>query len=121
MKSTLEIIKMVEDFLEYRELSANNGFAPVNQKDFYTLANIVLEIVSAKWEPDPDGDYPVNVTFVNRNNKESLPYVAVTYRHINKEQYRKDIMANLQTAVREMQLSFDLDDIDRRFEERSAK
>lgn len=115
MKSQLEIIEMLEDFLEHREPSVNNGFALVSKEDFDTFVGIVYEIINAKWEPDPDGDFPINARIINRHFKEVIPYTAVTYRSIDKNQYTKDILGNLRTAVREVTLSFDLDEIDDRF------
>lgn len=118
MKSTLEIIELVEDFLEERIPSVNNEFAPVSKEDFVALGNILNELVEAKWAPDPDGDYPIEAVIVNRHNREHLPYSAVTYRHVDKKQYKRDVVTNLFTALRDMVLSQDLDDLDERWTEK---
>ncbi len=120
MESVLGIIEMVEDFLETRVLSKDGNFAPVSDDDVDCLINIFHEIVGTKWERDTDGDWPIDVIVIDRTKYEYMHYRPVAYRHLDKEQYRKNIVTNLQTAVRETQLSFDLDDIDRRFKERNA-
>lgn len=115
MKSSLEIIEMLEDFLEHREPSVNNGFALVSKEDYVKLGQIIDEVIEAKWEPDPDGDYPINFCIINRHQREPMHYRAVTYRHVDKEQNLRDIMVNLSTAARDVTLSLDLDRIDERF------
>jgi hypothetical protein len=117
LKSTLEIIEAIEDFLEVRELSVNNGFALVSKEDFAALVEIIDALVEAKWAPDPDGDYPIETLVINRNNHERLPYRAVAYRHIDKKQYQRDIVTNLSTALGDMILSQDLDEIEERNEQ----
>lgn len=109
------IYEKIEAFLAERVLSKNNGYAPVSKEDFAALVEIIDALVEAKWSPDPDGDYPIEALIVNRNNHEHVPYRAVTYRHVNKKQYTRDVVTNLNAALRDMILSQDLNEIDERF------
>lgn len=116
MKSNLEIIEMVEDFLEERVLSTNDGFAPVDDDDLQLLYNIVNDLIEAKWQGDADGDEPVNVKLIDRNVYQPLNFALVTYRSLSKKQHLQDITFNVGQAIAEMQLYLDLNNI----EERSA-
>lgn len=117
MKSNLEIIEMVEGFLETRVPSTGDGFAPVSDDDLELLYDIVIYLISAKWQEDADGDAPVSVKLIDRNVYQPLNFALVTYRSLSKKQHLQDITFNVGQAIAEMQLYLDLNKI----EERSAK
>ena len=121
MTTIPELYAKIEGFLKERCESENNGFAPVSKEDFVAFNEIIDALIEAKWAPDPDGDYPIQTRTVNRHTRQYLQYQAVTYRHKNKKQYRRDVVANLNTALREVILSQELGDPDERFEERNKQ
>lgn len=115
--STLEIIEMIEDFLETKVPSKDGNFAPVSDDDIVTLSDILNALVEGKWEADADGDFPVNTYLINRNVYQNWNFAPVTYRSVDKLQHQKDVVFNVGQAIAEMKLYLDLNDI----EERNAK
>lgn len=111
------IYAKIEEFLAERVLSSNDGFAPVGDDDLELLYDIVIDLISAKWQGDADGDAPVSVKLIDRNVYQPLNFALVTYRSLSKKQNLQDIVFNVGQAISEMQLCLDLN----RIEERNAK
>ncbi len=69
----------VSDWLEKGQVKSDGGYAPVSGGDFQELEEIICALIRARWEIDPDGDLPVEVTLVNRTTHQRLHYRPVPY------------------------------------------
>ena len=70
--------RMIAKFLaECRE--SDGGYAPVTESDMEQLEAIIAILVSTKFEPDPDGDFPVEWKLINRNTHHGMHYRPVPY------------------------------------------
>lgn len=74
----LNIAGEVGEFLETRSRSGG-GFAPVGESDIQSLSDIIEHILEIKYERDPDGDLPVELTLVDRTRCKRLHAMAVPY------------------------------------------
>jgi hypothetical protein len=69
---------LVDTFLAERRKS-EGGWAEITNDDIQQLEKIVLSLVKAKCQADPDGDYPIQFRIVNRRTHEHLSFQAVPY------------------------------------------
>lgn len=117
MSTIPELYAKIERFLAERVLSKDSGFAPVRHSDLSLLYRITSDLIDLKWQGDADGDAPVEFTLVDRNVYQSPSFSLITYRSVDKKRHMEDVVFNVKQAIAEMQLLFDLDEI----EERGAK
>jgi len=75
------ISQLVEQFLAQRVRNDGQGYTPVQQEDLRALELLADLLIGAKWAPDVDGDYPVEVRFADRNRQLALPYADIPYYH----------------------------------------
>lgn len=74
---------LLSKFLAERRKSSG-GWAEVTQADFYQLARLVDKLIALKFMADPDGDYPIQFQFVDRNKGHFLlPENFVPYNYEN--------------------------------------
>lgn len=64
-----------------RRDSSGGDYASVKEGDVHALWDIIREILYVKFEEDCDGDIPIEVDIVNRNECYSKHYEAVPYSH----------------------------------------
>lgn len=74
-----ELGRAIDKFLADAPKGDHDGWGPVNDEDETQLREIIEMLVEAKWHPDADGDYPVEITLVNRNVYERMHYYPVPY------------------------------------------
>lgn len=68
----------VDKFLAEKRVSTG-GWAPCSDADLAELSDLIDRLITAKFGPDPDGDYPVRFQLVNRLTHESLRFDPVPY------------------------------------------
>lgn len=68
----------VKEFLaKHRE--SNGGYAEITERDMVALHRLLVRLIEAKCDPDPDRDYPVEFTLVDRRRFGRLSYRPVSY------------------------------------------
>src|SRR5688572_17674096 len=98
------IVKLIEGFLKDHRQSDGGGFAEVTEDDMLRLQIIIDRLIEAKFDPDADGDHPVEYTLVDRNKYERLPFIPVPYDHKprtleQEEAMFETVMLNLSIAM----------------------
>jgi len=95
-----ELLAKIQFFLESPRQS-DGGWAPVEKQDMIQLSDIIQALISAKWQPDADGDLPVEVGIVDRTRYEPQPGIAVRYFHkAQSDAERMDIIRQHMLNVR---------------------
>lgn len=101
----------IEKFIAVKSESSG-GWAPATYDEMWELHGIVMDIVAAKYEKDPDGDLPIEATLVNRCETYALHYDPLPYLHCGDEAPSlKEINEVLRTA--RMNLGMAQDDVER--------
>lgn len=74
------VLSLIEHFLsEPRE--SHGGWAQIVDADIKELESIIKELISAKCEQDPDGDYPYEFVVVDRTKFERMHFRPVPHEH----------------------------------------
>ncbi len=69
----------LDKFLENYQFSVNGDWAPFTENDESVLYKLLEAIATAKFEPDCDGDLPINWHIINRTQYEGLRYANLPY------------------------------------------
>lgn len=77
---TPELKNKIDDFLSEKRES-HGDYAEITQQDVNQLNEIVHMLVEEKCDPDPDGDYPIDIHLVNRVRFEPVQFFLIPYRH----------------------------------------
>jgi len=93
---------LIDKFLKERKKSTG-GYAPVSQEEIDTLCNIVQSLIELKYQPDPDGDVPVEFTIVDRTQYERLGYGPIPY--IDKANTEKEQLLAVELAHMNMDIA----------------
>ena len=109
---TDEIGQLIQAFLAWPRHSTG-GWSPVEPQDMRQLDDIVHALVAAKWEADPDGDYPVDHILVDRTRYEPNHFISTRYlhkMHTKKERlyYIRDCMTNVLIAQDRLNIALKL-------------
>lgn len=72
---------LINKFLAERRKS-DGGYAPVTETDLEQLHAIINRLITLKWGPDPDGDWPINWHIIDRTRFEPMHYAPVPYEHM---------------------------------------
>jgi hypothetical protein len=75
-----EIFERLRKFFEVKKESTG-GWAPVENDEVATLADIFNDIIHNKYEMDPDGDVPINFRLIDRTKYEPMHYYPLRYSH----------------------------------------
>jgi len=75
------LTKMLDAYLKEQRRAEGGDYAQPVGKDIDLLCSIVNSLIELKFEPDSDGDYPINFTIVNRTKYGPLHFVPVPYEH----------------------------------------
>ena len=75
---TQELTDQIDKFLNEKRQS-NGGWAEVKDGDLSQLSGIIDELITAKFEEDPDGDLPVNYRLCDRNKVRFISRCTVPY------------------------------------------
>lgn len=104
--------EIIDKFLAQR-IPSHGGRAPVTEADFEALSIIINLLIESKWEPDADGDYPVEFHLVDRTRFEpahflDLPYLfKITSPGPELDMYQHRASRNAITALETMQRALD--------------
>lgn len=113
-----KLTQLLNSFLVERRESSG-GFAPVTEKDWEQLHQIVERLLELKFGPDPDGDLPVNYMLINRHVHGPIHFMRQPYfiRAKTDDEWEAAFMAattNLSIALDEVNKAFDMRRIQRR-------
>lgn len=72
--------RKIEAFLQEKKRSAG-GYAPVTEAETTALHAIIEALIAAKYEPDPDRDYPLEWEIVDRTRFRRSHFMALPYPH----------------------------------------
>lgn len=97
----------IERFLEEKRKSNHGEYAEVTLEDMQNFLNVIDLLMSAKWEEDADGDYPIDIHLTNRHTHQRSHYMNVPYLHKCKtksdfDEYIRRVMANASLAGEEV-------------------
>jgi hypothetical protein len=84
----------IENFLSERRES-NGQYEEVTQSDIYYLGQILAELISAKWERDPDGDLPIETMILDKTRFEMPPFEPIKRLWDAEEKDRDRILKTL--------------------------
>lgn len=100
--------KALGSFLAERRES-EGGWAKVTDKDIEQLRKLCRLLIEAKCEADPDGDYPIEVTVVNRRTHQGIPYDPMPYHDSVTNDERLDVaLYNLGIAMGDVRTTKDI-------------
>ncbi|MDF2435304.1 MAG: hypothetical protein JWP44_4935 [Mucilaginibacter sp.] len=108
-KSNVETLRQkaheaLDKFLKpYRESDSGGGWAPFTAEDETNFWEFMWALIGAKFEPDSDGDYPLNFKLTNRTYQEPMSFVNLPYSHkcntlAQKLEYIRTAQINLSIA-----------------------
>lgn len=122
--------KLISDFLLERRESVG-GYAKIKDEDVNALYDIVHLLIELKCEPDADGDFPIEVSLINRL-KGWMPYYSPIpydgWQISNREEMTKEkatkireeimevVVANLKTSVDRLDVQLKINRAERRDE-----
>ena len=68
----------VDRFLAKR-VKSTGGWAPVQNSELMALVEIIDQLIHAKYQADPDGDYPIDYCIVDRTTCEPMNFRGLPY------------------------------------------
>ena len=78
-----QIIALLDELMEAPRES-DSGWAEVTTEDRDQLHELFRAIIEAKFEPDDDGDSPIEFILVNRNTHQRMHFCPMMYPRLNK-------------------------------------
>lgn len=83
MTSALKaLLQRVEEFARTRTPAGDGGgWAPVTPAEMAELSEILGALLACKYEPDADGDLPVNFHLVDRTRYGRTSFFSIPYSH----------------------------------------
>lgn len=97
------LILHIARFIDESVKPVDTGYAPVTTNDLGQLRYIFGQIVEKHWDPDVDGDYPINFRLIDRT-EEYLPYFNnIPYPHEDKRGWAEAVVFNSYVAGAEME------------------
>lgn len=108
--SLAALLARVEEFGRER-VPSTGGWAPVKPEEVSELAGILNDVIAAKYDPDPDGDLPINFQLVDRTRFERAHFFLIPYTHGAKTPAEYDAaideaMGNLKMAADKLNILF---------------
>jgi hypothetical protein len=92
----------LDEFLEHRRLSSG-GYAEITSQDVVDLNHLISDVIKAKCQSDPDGDYPIDFKIIDRTKFEPMHFFPVEYDHDKTKEKRQEILedhlSNLSIAM----------------------
>ena len=105
---------LIEKFLSEKRKS-DSGYAPVTVDDVNNLYKIIDMLVEAKFEPDADGDYPVDYEITDLTRYERSHFVQIPhwlYRKHSDENNDEEVLnkyaINLSIATERLKIFSDI-------------
>jgi hypothetical protein len=78
-KLIIEAHEALDKFLADHRESDGSGYAPFTQEDEENFWSLTIAIREAKFDPDADGDRPMQVKLLNRTRHEPMHFIAQPY------------------------------------------
>jgi acyl-CoA-binding protein len=100
------LLDRITAFLATPSPSQDGGYALVDEADMGQLADILRELIAAKYEADVDGDRPVSFQLVDRTRYQWQPFMML--RHLGRRDAGHDLLAiqaNLRQAMCNLSLA----------------
>ena len=95
-----EIIQAIKQFLaEHR--ASDGGYAEVKAEDMRRLHELIALLLDEKFERDSDGDFPVDVTIIDRTRYRGSHYQALLREDDSTHNARR-ALTNLELATWDM-------------------
>lgn len=103
----MSINEQIKVFLMEKRVS-DGGWAPVKPGDIRELSDIIINIARLKWEPDPDGDRPIQCILLDRTKYQPLYFKPLPYPHKDRDGYFEAAISNLARAIADMEMALRL-------------
>jgi hypothetical protein len=111
MDKMTQLVDMIEEFLSEKRIS-EGGYAEVKSNDIPQLRDIIDELITIKWERDPDGDLPVSFNVVDKTRYYMPPFDCYKHHPIHSDDEWSMDDKNKMLRILNMNLQIAADELD---------